>query len=102
MNRDEAIRRIRAGLKKRSGKTWSVTGGRGTGWGWIRIMSPPARRDGYSMSAEDRAELGRLLGMAGPAHGQGEQVPASTAYYTRYVELAETGSSTVEARPYWD
>ncbi len=36
MDRDEAIKRIRAALKRRSGKLWSVTGGRGTSWGWIK------------------------------------------------------------------
>lgn len=30
MDRDEAIKRIRAGLKKRTDKPWSVTHGRGT------------------------------------------------------------------------
>lgn len=47
-DRDEAIARIRAGLKKRTGRPWSVTGGRGTAWGWIRIGSPPARRVCYT------------------------------------------------------
>jgi hypothetical protein len=44
IDRDEAIKRIRAALKKRSGKQWSVTGGRGTAWGWIEIDAPPKRR----------------------------------------------------------
>ena len=43
-DRDTAIAEIRKALKERSGKVWSVTGGRGTGWGWVRIESPPRRR----------------------------------------------------------
>lgn len=62
MHRNEAIAQIRAALQKRSGKSWSVKGGRGTAYGWIDISSPPQRRieHGY-MSEEDRAELGHLL-----------------------------------------
>ena len=44
IHRDEAIKRIRKALKTRSGKTWSVTGGRGTGWCWITVQAPPKRR----------------------------------------------------------
>lgn len=43
LDRDEAIKRIKAALKRRSGKPWSVTGGRGTAWGWIKIDAPPKR-----------------------------------------------------------
>lgn len=44
MDRNEAIQRIKTALRRRSGKAWSVTGGRGTAWGWINIDAPPARR----------------------------------------------------------
>jgi hypothetical protein len=44
MDRDETIKRIRKALRARSGKDWSVTGGRGTAWGWITIDAPPRRR----------------------------------------------------------
>lgn len=44
ITRDSAISTIRAALRRRSGKAWSVTGGRGTAWGWITIEAPPARR----------------------------------------------------------
>lgn len=43
MDRNETIKRIKDALKRRSGKPWSVTGGRGTAWGWITIDAPPAR-----------------------------------------------------------
>lgn len=44
IDRDEAIKRVRAALKRKTGKTWSVTGGRGTAWGWITVEAPPKRR----------------------------------------------------------
>ncbi len=43
LTRHEAIKRIKTALQKRSGKTWSVTGGRGTAWGWLRIDASPKR-----------------------------------------------------------
>lgn len=43
MDRNETITAIRTALKNRSGKQWSVTGGRGTAWGWISISSPKSR-----------------------------------------------------------
>lgn len=42
-SREAVIKRIRAALVKRSGKQWSVRGGRGTAYGWIRISAPKAR-----------------------------------------------------------
>jgi hypothetical protein len=46
VDRDETIKAIRTALKRRSGKTWSVTGGRGTAGGWINISAPPRRCTG--------------------------------------------------------
>lgn len=43
-SRDAVCTRIKAGLVARSGRQWSVTGGRGTAYGWITISSPKARR----------------------------------------------------------
>ena len=43
MDRDQTIVAIRTALKKRSGKQWSVKGGRGTASGWITISAPPKR-----------------------------------------------------------
>ena len=88
ITRDSAIAAIRAGLKRRSGKQWSVTGGRGTAWGWITIDAPPARRTwshrlkagvttdrpedyepydcglpNHSMSPTEQTELATLLGL---------------------------------------
>ena len=102
MDRDEAIARIRKALRERSGKAWSVTGGRGTAWGWITIESPPRRRvDGY-MTAADCEELGRLFGLSRPAHFQGVSIPAASDYRQWYVEQAEGLVSTVRPEQYWD
>lgn len=101
MNRNEAIKTIKAGLKARSGKVWSVTGGRGTSWGWITIDTMPARRaDGY-LTQRERDELGQLLGLTS-VHHQGVSIPASSDYYQEYVERAEGKPVTKIAKPYWD
>jgi len=42
-SRDAVVKRIKAALQKRSGKQWSVTGGRGTAYGWLQISVPKAR-----------------------------------------------------------
>jgi hypothetical protein len=88
IGRSEAIARIRAALKRRSGKVWSVTGDRGTAHGWITVHAPPRRRieHGY-MTADDQAELARLFGLDRPVHMQGLVIaPDSRAWY---VERAE-------------
>jgi predicted Zn-ribbon and HTH transcriptional regulator len=72
--RNGVTKKIKQLLKERSGKPWSVTGGRGTGWSWIQIKSPPSRTKdnlyGY-MSPEDCRELARLMGHSRPVHNQG-------------------------------
>lgn len=125
MNRDETIKRIRDALKRRSGKPWSVTGVRGTAWGWIRIDAPPARRHWVSvtddparlpsspwrevwdesnhgyMGPDDRAELAALLGLDN-VHCQGASIPASDDYWQEYVARAEGRAPDVYGRQYWD
>lgn len=129
MERDETIKRIRAALKRRSGKQWSVTGGRGTAWGWINIDAPPARcrwksrikpgrnewsaeRDDWEeydagipgqgyMSPDDRAELAKLLGLT-TVHCQGVSIAASNDYWQEYIDRAEGRTPTKIAEPYWD
>lgn len=101
-SRAEVIKRIRAGLRRRSGKAWSVTGGRGTAYGWLTISAPPARRGEFGYINEaDRAELGQLLGGI-TVHQQGQNVPASHAYYAEYVDRAEGRAPSVIGHPYWD
>lgn len=87
MDRGETIRTIRAALRRRSGRAWSVTAGRGTTWGWITITAPPARLDRCGgMSDIDRAELSRLLGQ--PVHHQGAVVEDSSADYREFTARA--------------
>jgi len=115
MDRSEAIKRIREGLQKRSGKTWSVKGGKkGTAWGWIRITSPPKRRifnweglelagpgDHYPSLAE-RQELTDLLDLSQLVHPQGESVPSGSSYWEEYVARAEGRTPDKYGTPYWD
>ena len=128
-DKNATIKAIKSALQRRSGKAWSVTGGRGTAWGWIRITAPPARcTAGHDLPAgqsdwpenyvrnetkypqggagvmtmADKIELGKLLGLDKPVHDQGESVGASTAYYREYLARAR-GETLVEiAQPYWD
>lgn len=129
-SRDETIKAIRTALKARSGKAWSVTGGTGTAWGWIRIDAPPARRTAHwvpvaevadpnpahvrndyvnldtgvkehgHITPADATELAKLLGKDS-IHFQGESVPSSSAHYAEYIARAEGKSATVTP-PYWD
>jgi len=129
-DRDETIRRIRAALKRRSGRAWSVKGGRGTAWGWIRIDAPPARRTwrhrprpgytentapggdrgweaydtgdpGGSMGPADRLELAKLLGLE-LIRDQGVSIAANSDYYREYIDRAEGREPSVIGKPYWD
>lgn len=103
MERDEAITAIRAALKQRSGKRWSVRGGRGTSWGWITIIAPPARRGEHDeMTDEDCKELGELFGLDQAAHFQGVTVPAGSDYRQEYVARAEGCKPEILGKPYWD
>jgi hypothetical protein len=100
--RDETITAIRNALNRRSGRSWSVTGGRGTAWGWITITAPPRRRDQYgAMTTADRIELGQLLGLE-TVHHQGVSVPAQLDYRTEYVDRAEGRIPSRVGVPQWD
>lgn len=126
MERNEVIKEIKNCLQTRSGKPWSVTGGRGTAWGWITIDAPPARRTaqrqlkpgaldtrpedyqmvntgqpGGSITAEDSAELAKLLGLES-VHGQDIMVAASSDYRDEYIARARGETPAKIAQPYWD
>ena len=100
-DRDLTIAAIKAALKNRSGKAWSVKGCRGTALGWIRISAPPARCDQFGcMTADDISTLSTLLGT--DVHQQGANVPASSAYRREYLQRASGQPVTECAQPYWD
>jgi hypothetical protein len=116
-DRDDAIARIRAALRRRSGKDWTVRGGRGTAWGWITIDAPPRRRTWtWPAPGEPPVNTGRLVGYMGPddaeelrtllgldyVHPQGVSIPSSNAHRREYMERAEAGFTTKIAACYWD
>jgi hypothetical protein len=101
-DRDDAILRIRRGLRARTGRPWSVRGGRGTSWGWIRVTCPPARSSGFGvMGEEDREALAAALGLPSVPH-QGVSVPADAAFRAEYVDRAEGRPPRRLGVPYWD
>lgn len=129
--RDATIKALRAELKRRSGGvSWSVTGGRGTSWGWLTITAPPARRTagsrqipgtsgrdpehweqhdrehpdgGADMTMADRVLLAKVLGKDSPIHMQGESIPADNEYRREYLHRAMTGTpGPFGGTPYWD
>ena len=102
MDRDETIRAIRAALKRRSGKAWSVTGGRGTAWGWITIDVPPAGRADAAARDAGRHELRRLLGLEPCRWARNETIPSANDYYREYLDRADGLVPSVVGTPYWD
>ena len=127
MTRNDAIDAMRTALQRRSGKRWSVTGGKGTAYGWITITAPPARRivherliqghigrgpqdyelyespglsDGYITDA-DRQELETLLNLES-IHLQGVSIPAGNDYYAEYIDRANGVAPSRIGAPYWD
>lgn len=88
LDREEAIKRIRQGLKQRSKKEWSVRGKTGASYGYFTISSPPKRLgpDGL-MTSEERAELSKLLGGVG-VHPQGKTVSPDPGFYEEFVDRA--------------
>jgi hypothetical protein len=114
MTRNETIAQIKAALKARTGKSWSVTGGSGTAWGWLKIDVPPKARIytwegklaqegeyGHVMSAEARAELAQVLGLES-VHAQGVSIPSGGGYYEEYIARAQGKTPTVYGERYWD
>lgn len=125
LSRAAVIRRIKAGLERRSGKRWSVTGGTGTAYGWLTVDALPGRRTwahrrkpgaldspgnyeeydtgqkGGHSSPEERAELAKLLGLDG-VHFQGLNIAAGSDYRREYIDRAEGREPRKIATPYWD
>ncbi len=127
-DRAGTIKAIRTALKARSGKDWSVTGGRGTAWGWIKISAPPVRstfahreREGAQhmekwrdrVEEYDTGEPGRCASFADidqlaelldlPAcQCDPASIPASSDYRREYIDRAEGRTPSKIAEPYWD
>ncbi len=102
-SRNASIKRIKSALKERSGKVWSVTGGKGTAWGWLRITAPPSRQEGFGyLTPADAVELTQLLGLPRAVHMQGENVPSGQDYYAEYIDRAEGRVPTEYGKQYWD
>jgi len=101
MDRNETIKAIRKALRERSGKSWSVRGGRGSVYGWIYIDTPPSRAVDGHISQAERAELAALLGLDS-VDSQGVSVPSSSAYYQEYVDRAAGRQPSRYGTPYWD
>jgi len=103
MTRREAITALRVALRRRSGRSWSVTGGTGTAWGWIRLSAPPSRCDEIGhMSKRDRIELAQLLGRDTPIGRQGYSIPASDDHWREYIARANGLKPDKIAEDYWD
>lgn len=99
--RNQTIVEIRNALRRRSGKPWSVTGGRGTAWGWITITAPKARRDECgNVRATDRVELAELLGID-QAHTSHE-VPPQQDFRIEYIDRANGRTPSRVGVPQWD
>lgn len=96
----DACKRIKAALQRRSDRTWSVTHGRGTAYGWITITAPPSRRVNGDMNTTDRHALARLLNLARPCHHQGVKVPDSNDYRLECIARAQGRPPDVYGRPY--
>lgn len=109
-----AAKLMRKWLRMRTGRDWSVTGGRGTARSWLSICSPKARRvdrhgmvpptkDGSYMSAADRALLGVILGSA--VHQQGESIRTESGvreWYLWKIAGHAAPEDLYVAPPSWD
>jgi len=123
-DRDTAIQYIKIHLNKRTGMNWSVRGGRGTSWGWIKIDAMPKQCtwhhvkretpvDGQEyelrntgephgcMSPEHAEALKNALGLDRVSH-QGVSIPASGKYRMEYCQRAAGEAVTVRGEQYWD
>ena len=123
MSREEVISQLKASLKARSKTPWSVTGGTGTAYGWIKIKAAPRfctwgnrapnqnpGRDGWeaydtgktgrSMSPAHREELRILLGWE--SQQEYASIPPQTDYRQEYLDRAAGRAPAVTGKPDWD
>lgn len=102
LDRNDVCKAIKAELRRRSGKDWSVTGGRGTAYGWIAITAPKSRLQEFGyMTDADRTELAKLLSLDS-VHQQGVSIAASREYRQEYLDRAQGIEPSTVGVPYWD
>ena len=99
LDRDTTIAQIKAALKRRSSQRWSVTGGRGTDYGWIQIQ---ATSRNHAQTLSEATELARLLDLTLGMCRQYASVPASSDYRREYVDRAEGRTPCTTGQQYWD
>lgn len=105
VDRNKAIELIRLGLKLRTGKQWSVTGGRGTGWGWIHVLPQPKDRpknpEEGNCSIQQAEELAAATGIERHI-ARNLSIAAGSDYYREYIARAWGLKPTFIGEPYWD
>lgn len=93
---------IKASLKARTGRSWSVKIDSGSAYGWLTIASMPKDFNEWSMKDEDRKELATALGLD-YVHNQGEKVPPQRDFYRVALARAMTGTDLgYTATPNWN
>jgi hypothetical protein len=102
IDRDEAVKRLKAAMKQATGRNWRVYGDRGTAWGWLNVRSPKSRTVGDFdyMNEEDCCELGRIFhGGRRDCHQQGYSIsPDSREWAVETAEAAARGGE-MELQP---
>jgi hypothetical protein len=98
-DRNDTIATIKANLKAR-GFSYSVTGGRGTAWGWIHIdLMPKMFKSNEQIIKAERVRMNEAFGLNGASD---ISVPSSSAYYREYIERSAGKVPSVLGKPYWD
>lgn len=100
MTRNEVIAAIKASLKAR-GLRYSVTGGRGTAYGWITVDLLPAWFKNLSEEkiAEEYRRLNEKFGLSSSSS---ISIPSGNDYYREYMDRAAGRIPSVLGKPYWD
>ena len=89
MNVAEACAELRALLRKATGRSWSVTHGRGTAYGWITVHAMPKDRLADCLTNADARTLAALFGEDRPVHRQGLSIsPDARGYYVEQLSKA--------------
>lgn len=99
-NRSEVTKMIKGFLKARTGRDWSVTGGTGTAWGWLRITAPKGRKVDFRATMEDQILLGLAMGCDWPQ--EAFSVASSDGHWLAALQRAAGLEVTGSEVPYWD